>query len=342
MQVVGGMNVDSDNRVHTTFGHNPSTLRLCSFEPCLQNIPRGGNDPIESLVKGIFKAPEGYRFVEIDFSGIEAVLVGYFMGSRRYTWLAQRDVHSFVTAAKVGQPADLAWPEPKLIKHLKAIKKEFGPTVRQAIKPVVHGGNYLESAAGMFNHDPELFASVKDAKQLRDLYMGLFPEISQWHHDLCWQVDGQLKQDRDLDSLPQTGVAYVRNPFGYIHHFYHVLDWERVEFPDGHKEWIAKYGDDAKRLIAFLPQSTAAAIIKKVAKRLWYEFPWVGQWMRLLIHDSIFFEVPNHEVDQVIEIATQVMEAPIEELPLDPTWGMGSHLTIPVESKTGVIWSEMH
>lgn len=333
--VIGGMPVGVDSRVHTTFGHNPSTLRLCSFDPNLQNIPRADTE-LGRLVRGMFRAPTGRTFLELDFSGIEAVLTGYFVGSRRYTWLAQRDIHSFITAAKVGDPADMDWPEDRLLKHLKAIKKAYGSTVRQSIKPVVHGSNYLESPAGMVAHDPELFKSVREAKELQQLYFGLFPEIQEWHHRLCDEVDGQLRREGD-----QTGIAYVRNPFGYVHHFFHVLDWEKVILPDGSTQWFKSFGDDAKRLIAFLPQSTAAAIIKAVAKRIFFEFPWVGQWMRLLIHDSILFECPNEEAEQCLKIATDVMEAPIPELPLDPAWEMGSHLVIRTEAKMGSNWSEM-
>jgi DNA polymerase I-like protein with 3'-5' exonuclease and polymerase domains len=86
-----------DGRVHTTFGHNPSSLRLCSFDPNMQNIPRGGAGE-DNWVKEMFVAPEGSTFWERDFSGIEAVLVGYFAGSPGYTRLAKRDVHSFYTA----------------------------------------------------------------------------------------------------------------------------------------------------------------------------------------------------------------------------------------------------
>jgi len=35
------------------------------------------------------------------------------------------------------------------------------------------------------------------------------------------------------------------------------------------------------------------------------------------------------------------MEAPIQELPLDPTWGLGDYLTINTEAKTGTSWGDM-
>jgi hypothetical protein len=35
------------------------------------------------------------------------------------------------------------------------------------------------------------------------------------------------------------------------------------------------------------------------------------------------------------------MEQPIPELPLDPSWNMGTHLSILTEAKTGKSWSQM-
>src|SRR6185436_14617463 len=102
------------------------------------------------------------------------------------------------------------------------------------------------------------------------------------------QGDGQGEVD------PWTlGVCYARNPFGYVHHFYNVLDWEFRGVIDGEKVWESGFGEDAKRLVSFLPQSTAAAIIKKSAKRLFYEGGAVGETLRLLIHDSILGEVED-------------------------------------------------
>lgn len=115
------------------------------------------------------------------------------------------------------------------------------------------------------------------------------------------------------------------------------MNWERIG-----TEWVSSFGEDAKRLVSFLPQSTAAAIIKKAAKRLFYETPWVGETLRLLIHDSILGEVPEGEVEQCLKISAEIMEAPIPELPLDPAWEMGEFLAIGTEAKVGKSWGEMH
>lgn len=351
LQVKGGMSVDPDNRIRTTFGHNPSSLRLCSFDPNLQNIPRGGG--LSQYVKDMFRTQPGWTFWERDFSGIEAVLVGYFAGSRSYTRLAKRDVHSFYTAYALNAldgsfPAndlpDLAWDDDKLFTRLAEIKKAYGKQRNSLYKHLCHGANYLQSPRGARDKifkDTSVAYDLKLVAKVMGVYFELFPEIKRWHRELCNRVDGTKRRRRENDASetidPWTlGVCYARNPFGYTHHFYNVLDWERVG-----DEWVSSFGEDAKRLVSFLPQSTAAAIIKQAAKRIFYEHPGVGETLRLLIHDSILGETPEGELERCLSVSEEVMESPIPELPLDPAWNMGSHLTIGSEAKSGSCWGAM-
>lgn len=357
MTVIGGMPVGQDGRIHTTFGHNPSSLRLCSFDPNLQNIPRGGG--LAQYVKDFFVAPAGYTFWERDFSGIEAVLVGYFAGSASYTRLAKTDVHSFYTAYALNaldgrisgnDLPDVSWDQARLATRLGEIKKEFGRERNALYKHLVHGANYLQSPRGARDKifkDTSIAYDLKLVAKVMGVYFELFPEIKQWHHDLCHRVDGVKRRPEKDPRYPhmtleepgpwEFGVCYAKNPFGYVHHFYNVLDWEKIG-----NEWVSSFGEDAKRLVSFLPQSTAAAIIKQAAKRIYFDYPWVGETLRLLIHDSILGECDERSVDVCLRISQEVMESPIPELPLDPSWGMGEFLTIGSEAKVGNSWGSMH
>lgn len=344
MRISGGFKADSDSRVRTTFGHNPSSLRLCSFDPNLQNIPRGTADEskIERWVKDCFVASRGSLFWERDFSAIEAVLVGYFAGSARYVRFAKLGVHDYLASHLLGTPADLSWSDQDL-KGLFKANKSAHPDIRDIAKRVVHLSNYMGTPKRMAYEYPETFKSVKEASRLQGLYFELFPEIQQWHRNLCERVDGAKKRSAaDMGETEEVdpwtlGVCYARNPFGYTHRFYNVLNWEKF---DG--QWYSSFGDDAKRLVSFLPQSTAAAIIKSAAKSLWYHYPWVGNTLRLLIHDSILGESEEGDIEKCLETSRMVMEAPIRELPLDPQWGMGEYLTIGTEAKVGKSWGDMN
>ena len=323
------------------FTHNPSSLRLSSVDPNLQNIPRGVDSEIEHFVKEIFVAPEGSTFWARDYSGIEAVLVGYFAGSARYTRLAKLGVHAFLASHILKRPADLGWSDADLRTHFKEIKKE--KSIYDKAKRTVHASNYMVSPGKLVIEYPEVFPTQKAAMDLQGLYFDLFPEIRQWHRDLCIRVDGTKKRTHEGDPSHidawTLGVCHAINPFGYLHRFYNVLDWQR----DPHtNEWLWEYGEDAKRLISNLPQSTAAAILKRAAKRIWAEGGVVAASLRLLIHDEIFGEVALKRVEECLEVSRIHMEAPIEELPLDPDWGMGPYLTIGTEAKVGKVWADMH
>jgi len=329
--------------VHGIFTHNPSSLRLSMHRPNLMTIPRGNDSEIERWVKEIFVAPKGKLFWEIDFSAIEAVLVGYFAGSARYVTFAKLGVHAYLASHIVGRPVDLSWSEGDLRACFKELKKSER-SVYDTAKRCVHGSNYRMTPSKMHLEYPETFNTVKAAARLQGIYFDLFPEIPTWHETLCHRVDGAKKRKADEDQIVSPwdlGICYAQNPFGYRHEFYNVLDWELKETESGERIWVSSLGEDAKRLISFLPQSTAAAIIKQAAMRLWYEFPWVGQAMRLLIHDSVLGECDEQYVERDLRIAKEVMEAPIPFLPLDPTWDMGEFLTIGTESKYGPTWARM-
>jgi hypothetical protein len=338
----GGMYVYPDNRIRTTFGHNPSTLRLSSYSPNLQQIPRGGTE-VQGWVKDIFEAPPGYIFLEADYSALEAVLVGYFANSARYVRMAKLGVHAYMAAhlPEVGWEVDLNLPESEIKALFKRLKKEHdGPY--NTSKRVVHLSNYLGTPRKMWEEYPQTFKTIKDADTLQKFYFSLFPEIQTWHRDLCERVDGTKKWRLVGDEPPEDltpwslGTAMVQNPFGYLHRFYNVLEWTKAE-----GEWYSSFGEDAKRLIANLPQSTGSGIVKQAASTLYYDYPDVGKLLRLLIHDSLFLEVPESQVEAVAKVVKMVMTTPIPQLPLDPTWNLGTHLNIGVEIKVGKVWSQM-
>lgn len=337
--ILGGMLVGRDGRVHSTLGHNPSSLRLCSFDPNLQNIPNGKKGSVAGWVKECFVAPPGHTFVERDFSAIEAVLVGYFAKSRRYIEEAKLGIHDSLASVLLGDPVPTdATVEFKKARY-KVIKADHKP-VRDTAKRCIHGSNYLMTPNKMHIEYPETFTNIKAAREVQEAYFALYPEIRGWHKELTREVDGtkRRKGEEGLEVTPWTlGVAYAQNPFGYVHRFFNVLDWRLIE-----GKWYAEYGDDAKRLVSFLPQSTAAAIIKKAARTIWYDYPRIGAMMRMLIHDSILFECRDEDVEECLAISAEVMERVIEELPLPEEWGMGPYLSIGTEAKVGKVWGEMN
>lgn len=333
--VRGGMPVDKRGRICTLFTHNPSTLRSASQNPNLQNLPRPkGVDDLATIIRNLIIAGPGCIFTARDYSGIEAVLVGYFALSARYIRLAKIDVHSFYTAyalheldgrVRACDLPDFNWPDDKLIPHLAAIKKEFKSDRNNLYKHLVHGANFFQGALGAREKiflETGIEYEVKLVKRVMDIYFALFPEIRKWHNSVM------LQADRD---------GYLRNPFGYVHRFNKVYDYEKIG-----GTWRKNPGPQANECIAFLPQSTAAAIIKEAMLRLHQDrFEEAGQYLRLLVHDELLFECPIKLVDIVDNIVKEEMEKPIPELALPVSYQMGPHLTILTEPKAGVTWGTM-
>lgn len=333
--VIGGFPVGKDGRVHTTFTHNPSTLRLSSANPNMQNLPRGNDSVIQRWVKECFVAPQGSVFWARDYAAIEARLVGYFAGSRDFLRWAGLGVHGLLASHILQRPADPAWSDADLKAYFKEIKKA-NPVMYDTAKRVVYLSLYMGTPRKMHYEYPKDFPTVKVAADLQDLFFELAPEIRTWHKNLCLRVDGSKLREGDVETPWSLGVCTVQNPFGYMHRFYNVLDWEKKG-----TQWVWSYGEDAKRLVATLPQGTAAGVIKRSARTLWYDYPWVGETLRLLIHDETLGECAERDLDECLATSKAVMEAPIEELPLDPAWGMGTHMVIPTEPKVGRCWADM-
>ena len=320
----GGLEVGTDGRVHATYLHNPSTLRLSSQNPNVQVWPRGMT-PEAKLVKRLVIANPGYRLCEADFSAIEAVLVGYFAGSANYIRLAKLGIHDYVLshilhrAGTIKAPADLTQSDADLRAFYADLKKRYNG-VRDVAKRVVHMSNYGGTPQRMNQSNPESFPTVKTARELQALYFDICPEVKVWQEHTVAMADRQ---------------GYLRNPFGYLHRFWQVRNW--VKERDG--RWVASWGEDAKRGLAFLPQSTASGLLKEAMLRL--QHTTVAPYMRLQVHDSLLCEIPEGEVDEMCRLLRAEMEKPSEYLPLNPAWDLGNFLSIGTETKTGLSWGQM-
>lgn len=331
----GGMPIGRDGRVHTLFTHNPSTLRLASQNPNLQNLPRPkGADDLATIIRQLIVAGDGSVFLARDYSGIEAVLVGYEASAPAYIRLAKMDVHSYYTAyalnaldgrVKAADLPDIGWDDARLRPHLAAIKVEFKYDRNQLYKHLVHAINYMQGAKGA---QAKIFAEtgveypLKTISTVMGVYKELFPEIPRWHSAVL------LQAEKD---------GFVRNAFGYVHRFSRVFSYEKLG-----GRWDKRPGPDANKVIAFKPQSNAAGIIKEAILRLYQNrFEEAGQFLRLQVHDECFFEVPEGLVEQVDAIVQEEMEKPVPELRLPLSYGMGEYLRIDTEPKQGKRWGSM-
>ena len=291
------------------------------------------------------------KLVELDWSGIEAVIVGWLSGDPNYIRLAWLGVHDFLCSHAVGKPASLDWPIDDLLRYFAEIKKAF-PEERDQAKRIVHGTNYLESAVGIYKRFRKLFKSLRDAERLQELYYSIAPRLRPWQMET---VELAAKQE----FLGGSGV----HPFSYRHEFYDVYNYRLITAAESVKlrrlgrpttemngrHYAIVMGDDAKRGVAFGPQSIAAGVIRETSLLLYDSVRpnYIGDLfhgqtpLRAIIHDSFLNEVEDRHVDRLIERSWREMTRQMPELPMPPEWGLGAALQFGVEVKVGQDWQSM-
>lgn len=82
--------LNNDGRVRCTFNlHGTETGRLSCSEPNMQNIPRS------KMIKNLFKAPDGYKLVQLDYSQAELRVLAYLSQDEylRETYREGKDLH---------------------------------------------------------------------------------------------------------------------------------------------------------------------------------------------------------------------------------------------------------
>jgi uracil-DNA glycosylase family 4 len=347
--------LDQNNRVHASTQHNPSTLRLNMADPNLQQVAAGrdGREVGKDLAKRYrrtVRAAKGCVFLELDFSAIEAVLVGWFAKDPGYIRAARLGVHAYLASVWLKKPPPEHWTDEEKGAYYKTIKAD-NPTAYDRSKRVVHMSAYLATPFGIVRNYPEHFASTKDAAHLQSLLFKLAPKMRRWQLDTVEQAHaygglGGTLLDKQLRT-PKDGLIQPPpvHPFGYKHTFWEVKEARRAA--DG--SWQFREGDDAKRAVAFYPQSTARGVLTEACLRLfdpehpsYIGYTFFGETpLRALIHDSVFLEVEEQHADWVLQVAWEEMVRPVPELPCPEEWGMGTALSIGVEAKRGINWADM-
>lgn len=304
--------LDEFDRAHTTYGFHPSTWRSSSRNVNLGNIPK--RFELAKLFRKLLIAESGSKLIEIDRSAIEAVLVGYWAKSQAYINLAKAGVHSYMCSYVIGEPVSLNLPFKELKASLKDVKKRVGVEVYEGMKRVIHGSNYLLSPYGIHDEYEEYFPTLYDAQKAQDMYLnspaGL--EVRGYHKATLEEVFSR---------------KYLDNNFQYRHYFFGPLyKWNKRD-----RKWEVDHEGDAKRAIAFRPQSDAAAIQREDLLAL-EQIEWLAPLVRLPTYDSIVIEAPNNLVDKVCEALYNQFKKPITEL---------GGLEIGFEIKVGVSLGEM-
>jgi hypothetical protein len=312
---VDGWVADDIGNISTFYSNAPSTFRLSSRNVNLQQVSARAANPYAIRSRSLIYAPDGFVFVGADSTAIEAVMSGWYMGDPAYILAAKQDIHSYVTARHLG----MKWEGAKTIKIIKTKHNE----TRDQFKRVNHALNYGATPYMIHMTSPDVFKTVKEAKSAVDSIMKSLPLLGKWHENL-------------RTTAHETGK--LTNAWGYTFYFHDVHSYKldefgRVQLDEWHQP-IIKKGKDYNRLIAVLPQSSAAIFMRENIVEIGKRVP--DSWIpaNYSIHDAIYLLVPDtsHDVDYASSVIKDVLTRPIPE--------MGG-LTIGCELSVGKDWFNM-
>lgn len=275
-------------------------------------------------VADIYVAPPGYRIVQRDQSGAEALVVAYEcdMGNLRQLFLSGIRPHVFVAMHRFadfwGKTFNLDMTPylkapiaelPKLPrwKELeKAIKKD--ERKYHLGKMICHASNYgMEANTFKTNvldqTDGQLVLTTKEAAELLNIYHELFPELRRWHE----RVKAMLRATRTL-----------RNCFGYPRYF--------------SKAWSDKF---VKEAIAFVPQSTVGTITNLAVHetQMYIEAHGCDWHIFNNKHDSFAAIVPETETADALAVMQKYIER-------DLTSTTGIQYKMKSEGQVGINWGK--
>jgi uracil-DNA glycosylase family 4 len=361
--------LDKDSRIHPEPTFVPSTDRLSYVNPNITNVvaDKEGKDSLAAGFRHCVVATAGHRLLEVDFSGSEAVDFGWWMRDPGYIDLAKLGVHAGLASHVLGRPYQPQWSSEEKGAYFKAIKKSKDQAVAityDRSKRFVHGYSYGLTIPGMVLQFPEIFPTKKVAEEYAAIFNHMAPKAGPFQRAIR---ELAFKQH----YLGGPGV----HPFGSKHWFWSVYTFKkitpgqywkilRVCRQQGMDDSAApvtiingqyfkiSLGEDGKRVVAFLPQSTTAGKLKEVMLRLFDPASpsYIGQIadgltpLRAPIHDSLLLDIPARLFDLVAEAVFREMQRPFQQLPCPPEWGLGPYLSTGVSAKTGKVgqsWADL-
>jgi DNA polymerase-1 len=303
--------ITNESRLHTTFklsgtvtgrlssgkvdadkvtGSKASILRGIN----LQQVPR---DP---LVRGIFGSPEGWSFIETDYSQIELRIAAEVSNepTLKQLYILGEDVHMTMAVRMTGKPASAVTKEER--KKAKAVN--FGFLYGMGWR------KFIETAWDNYG----LKVSEIEAQAARAAFFQQFPGLLKWH-----------ARQRRLAHKYQR----IQSPFGRIRHL-----------PDIVSSNAGVVGEAERQAINSPVQSMASdlcllslVLLDRAFRRKGLRAIPIGT-----VHDAINFECPNDELDVVIPLIKHTMENP----PTEKLFGYRLEVPIVADISVGTAWGK--
>ena len=279
---------DETERIHTSFNQTTTiTGRLSSSNPNFQNIPIRTNSG-RRIRKAFRCQKDGYKIISADYSQVELRIMVEFSKESNLIDAFNNgvDVHTRTAA---------------LINNIS--ESEVSSSQRRIAKVVNFGIMY---GAGPFRMSQELGISIKEAKQLIEIYFLTYPKIKQY-------------MENTIQFAREHG--YVETLLG------------RRKKVNLNISSIQLRKAEERASINMPIQGTSAELIKLAMINIFHKFKInnIRAKMILQIHDELLFECHLDELNTVKEIIVDEMEQAVT-------------LSVPlkVTCDTGNDWQESH
>lgn len=228
------------------------------------------------------------------------------MGDPTFVDLAKRGIYDYVCCYE----KEVAFT-PENVAMLKEREGEKGYKLRRdRNKRTALGTFYGMTARMLWKLYPKEFPTLRDAQRAIELLNRACPALPEWHHNLRVTAHRQ---------------AYLQNAWGGRHWFFHV-------FGKNHKTGKVTLGEDGKRCVAYLPQSSAAEFMKENALSIAERWPLEWIPANFLVHDAYCILAPEREADKAVELLVEQLTRPVPQL---------GGIRIGCEVKIGKNWADM-
>ena len=251
---------DWNNRLHSsTRVHGTRTGRLSSANPNMQQVARD--------MKHIYRARDGWHFVEMDYSQIELRVTAWISECEPMlrAFREGRDLHTLMASIITEKPED------------EVTKEE-----RQQAKAANFGFIYGQQAEGFVTYARENYGveiTLDDAIYLRSTFFKTWDGLEDWHNRYEW-------------------IAYengeVRSPLG-----------RRRLLPNARSDNWALKSEAFRQAVNSPVQATASDLMLLSIIEIDRQFPTDQVSVVGTVHDSVLLEVNNTDV--IPEVAKVMM-----------------------------------
>lgn len=258
-----------------------------------------GKESLANRFRQLIICPKNTWLCEFDYHSFHGMTMGFEAEDADYLRVARMDLHAYLAASMVGQPADIRWNDKKLTDYLAMIKKEHSTIRDTKAKRAQLGYQFGMTGYLLWQMNREIYEKQKDADAAIAHIDALYPKQVAYRNRVVEEAWTR---------------KHLKTKYGYIRWFWDAKKWNP-------SKKIYVWSNDAKKAIAYRPANDAHALMKERMLALAglptmsFKYNTEGDILSecgflMPYHDALIFEMPAKGMDIRIETIKNVMEAP--------------------------------